>query len=242
MDALQADCERCAGLCCVAPAFGRSADFAIDKRAGEPCPNLAGDFRCSIHERLRPSGFPGCAAYDCFGAGQHVTQVTFRGRDWRSAPEDAAQMFDAFAVMRDLHELLWHVRAALAPPTGLEPELREVRGDLETLAGLPAVELVAVDRPHHRRRVNELLLRVSAIVRGNGPDFTGRDLLGHDLRGADLRRALLFGACLIGADLRDADLSGADVRAADFRGADLTGADLTGCLFLTKSQLDSTRH
>ncbi len=36
---LRADCGRCAGLCCVAPAFTASADFAIDKPAGQPCPN-----------------------------------------------------------------------------------------------------------------------------------------------------------------------------------------------------------
>ena len=31
---LHADCERCFGLCCVAPAFSAPADFAIDKAAG----------------------------------------------------------------------------------------------------------------------------------------------------------------------------------------------------------------
>ncbi|HEY6597232.1 MAG TPA: pentapeptide repeat-containing protein, partial [Asanoa sp.] len=35
---LRADCTRCVGLCCVAPAFSASADFAIDKPAGRPCP------------------------------------------------------------------------------------------------------------------------------------------------------------------------------------------------------------
>src|SRR5215472_18842759 len=64
---LQADCGRCFGLCCVAPAFAASAEFAFGKTAGKPCPNLRADFSCSIHDRLRPSGFGGCAAYDCFG-------------------------------------------------------------------------------------------------------------------------------------------------------------------------------
>jgi len=63
------------------PAFSASADFAIDKDAGQPCPNLRPDFRCSIHDRLRQQGLPGCAVYDCFGAGQQVAQVTFGGRD-----------------------------------------------------------------------------------------------------------------------------------------------------------------
>lgn len=102
---LRADCARCVGLCCVAPAFSASADFAIDKDAGQPCPNLRGDFRCSIHDRLRQRGFPGCAVYDCFGAGQQVTQVTFGGQDWRT-PGVAAQMFAVFTIVRQLHELL----------------------------------------------------------------------------------------------------------------------------------------
>jgi len=45
--ALRADCERCFGLCCVVPAFARSADFAFDKAAGEPCRHLGG-FACTV--------------------------------------------------------------------------------------------------------------------------------------------------------------------------------------------------
>ena len=86
---LRADCTRCFALCCVAPAFAASADFALDKPAGQPCPNLQQDLRCGIHAELRPRGFPGCTAYDCFGAGQQVSQVTFGGRDWRGAPATA---------------------------------------------------------------------------------------------------------------------------------------------------------
>ncbi len=111
---LRADCASCAALCCVAPGFSASADFAIDKAPGRPCPHLDPGFRCSIHGELRARGFPGCATYDCFGAGQHVTQGTFDGGDWRQAPDVAASMFAAFAVMRPLHELLWYVTEALA--------------------------------------------------------------------------------------------------------------------------------
>lgn len=39
---LRPDCERCFGLCCVAPVIRVSPDFAIEKDAGDPCPNLAG--------------------------------------------------------------------------------------------------------------------------------------------------------------------------------------------------------
>ena len=112
--ALRADCGRCFGLCCVAPGFSASADFAIDKPAGRPCPHLQPDFRCGIHVDLRGQGFRGCAVYDCFGAGQQVSQVTFGGRDWHRDPRAATQMFEVFPIMRQLHELLWYLAAALA--------------------------------------------------------------------------------------------------------------------------------
>ncbi len=57
---------------CVATAFARSADFAIDKPAERPCTKLLGDLRCGIHDGLRDQGFPGCDVFDFFGAGQQV--------------------------------------------------------------------------------------------------------------------------------------------------------------------------
>jgi uncharacterized protein YjbI with pentapeptide repeats len=95
---LRPDCEKCVGLCCVAPAFSTSADFAIDKAAGEPCPNLQADFRCGIHASLRDRGFRGCTAYDCFGAGQRVAREVFAGADWRAAPDISPSLFAAFSV------------------------------------------------------------------------------------------------------------------------------------------------
>ena len=107
--ALRADCAACLGLCCVVPAFAASADFALDKPAGQPCPNLRADSRCGIHAELRPRGFAGCAAYDCFGAGQRVSQVTV-GRDWRADRETLRLTAAVFPVVRQL--LAWRVRVA----------------------------------------------------------------------------------------------------------------------------------
>src|SRR6266568_728039 len=109
---LKADCANCFGLCCVVPAFSVSSDFAIDKPARIPCPNLQRDFRCGIHTDLRAKGFAGCTVYDCFGAGQQVSQVTFAGHDWRDAPDTARRMFAVFPIMRQLHELLWYLTEA----------------------------------------------------------------------------------------------------------------------------------
>jgi uncharacterized protein YjbI with pentapeptide repeats len=250
---LRADCARCAGLCCVAPAFAASSDFAIDKDAGEACPNLEPDFRCRIHARLRDTGFPGCVAYDCFGAGQHVTQVTFGGRDWRSTPRDAVAMFEAFGTMRALHELAWYLEEALSMPAAarLGGGLAAALEQITRLAALQVDELRAVDVAARQLEVGGLLAPVSEAARadavararaeGHGKrlDRRGADLAGADLAGADLRGVMLRGATLIGANLREADLRFADLAGADLRGADLAGADLRDALFVAQSQLDS---
>ena len=243
---LRADCERCAGLCCVAPAFARSADFALDKPAGVACPNLAADFSCGIHDRLAAQGFAGCVAYDCFGAGQQVTQVTFLGTSWRTHPAAARRMFAAFDVMRDLHELLWYLHEALALPraAAVHEQLRAAIGDLRALTGMDDAGLAAVDRAGRRRHVNDLLLQASALVRGPTPrnrQLSRRDLSGRDFSGRDLAGSALFAARLLGADFTGADLRGADLRGADLRGADLSGADLSECLFVIQAQVQAAR-
>jgi hypothetical protein len=242
---LHADCTRCFGLCCVAPAFAASADFAFDKAAGQACANLRPDFGCGIHPRLRQQGFPGCVAYDCFGAGQRVAQVTFGGRDWRQEPRTAAQMFAVFTTMRQLHELLWYLTEAAArqPGRALSDDLRRALDETERLAGGDARSIQDLDVAAHRLRVSALLRRTSDQVRtasrDDPPDRAGADLIGADLSGADLRAACLRGAYLIGARLQRADLRQADLLGADLRGANLAGADLTGALFLTQSQLNA---
>ncbi|WP_345618050.1 pentapeptide repeat-containing protein [Streptomyces ziwulingensis] len=256
---LRGDCAQCFGLCCVALPFARSADFALDKDAGTPCPNLGDDHRCGIHARLRERGFNGCTVYDCFGAGQRVSQVTFGGRDRRTGPAgDARRMVDVFPVVRQLHELLWYLTEALglAAARPLHADLRRLRERTERLAGGTPDELLALDVAAHRQEVNTLLLRTSELARagtggdgrrerggrrGGGRNRRHADLMGARLRGADLRGADLRGAYLIAADLTGADLRGADLIGADLRDTDLTDADLTGAFFLTQPQVVAAR-
>ncbi|WP_406858996.1 pentapeptide repeat-containing protein [Streptomyces sp. HUAS MG47] len=245
--ALRGDCGSCFGLCCVALPFAKSADFAMNKPSGTPCRNLGDDFRCGIHEKLRPSGFSGCTVYDCFGAGQQVSQVTFGGVSWREAPETARQMYEVFPVMRQLHELLRYLTEALERDAArsLHGELRKVLSRVTALTEGTADALETLDVAAVRAEVNPLLLKTSALVRsraGTKPKSRrGADLLGARLRSAKLRGADLRGALLIAADLSGADLSLADMIGADLRDADLSGADLTDALFLTQPQLNAAR-
>ncbi|MER5866732.1 pentapeptide repeat-containing protein [Kitasatospora sp. NPDC002040] len=244
---LLSDCANCFGLCCVALPFARSADFAVTKAAGTPCKNLRTDFRCGIHTGLREQGFSGCTVFECFGAGQKVSQVTFGGHSWREAPETAGAMFEVFPVMRQLHELLRYLSEALTlrAAKSVHGPLRAALERVDALTRGSAAELAAADVPTVRQEINELLLRTSELVRAGVPgrkrNHRGADLMGARLAGADLRGANLRGAYLIAADLTGADLRHADLIGVDFRDARLGGADLTGALFLTQSQLNAAR-
>ncbi|MEU2491193.1 pentapeptide repeat-containing protein [Streptomyces sp. NPDC007883] len=245
--ALRADCGACFALCCVALPFSASADFAVDKPAGRPCGNLRDDFRCGIHTRLRDSGFPGCTVYDCYGAGQKVSQVTFGGRSWRQDP-GARGMLDVFPVMRQLHELLWYLTDVLgmAPARPVHAAARALRDEIEAVTLRDAEVLLGTDVAALRGRTGELLLRASELARagakpGRSKKRRGADLLGAGLARADLHGADLRGACLIAADLSGADLRLADLLGADLRDADLSGADLTGSIFLTQPQLQQAK-
>ena len=250
---LRADCSRCFALCCVALPFARSSDFAFTKAAGDPCVNLQGDFRCGIHTWLREQGFPGCTVYECFGAGQKVAQVTFHGTDWRSEPGSARLMFDVFATMRHLHELLWYLAEALDlhPAGALAGPLRDALDATERLTLADPETVAGVDVGAHRADVNALLLAASEAVRepvvrartSRLPKRVGRgaDLLGARMPGADLSGANLRGAVLVAADLSRTTLYRADLIGADLRDTDLRGADLSGALFLTQMQVQAAR-
>ena len=156
-------------------------------------------------------------------------------------------MFRVFVIMRQLHELLWYLTAALAPQAAraLHGELRRALEETEALARSPADALLSLDTERHRERVNALLLRTSEVVRAQVPGHKlngrGADLIGARLTGADLAGANLRGALLVGADLSHADLTLADVTGADVRAADLRGANLAETLFLTQPQLDAAK-
>jgi hypothetical protein len=109
---LRPDCANCCALCCVAPPFDSDQGFGYDKPAHAPCKNLLENNACSIHADLKGQGFPGCAVFDCYGAGQRTTQHLFKGASWRDSPELAERMFAAYAKMRALHELLVLLDAA----------------------------------------------------------------------------------------------------------------------------------
>ncbi|MCU1422805.1 MAG: hypothetical protein JWN36_2456, partial [Microbacteriaceae bacterium] len=221
---LGADCANCFGLCCVALAFARSSDFPVDKAAGDPCVNLDAADACRIHPQLRERGWKGCTVFDCFGAGQKVSQGTFAGRSWREDPVVRAEMFAAFPIVRRLHELLWYLDEAIALVDGDAAPWLAAFDRVLALSDGPAERLALLDVDREFDGVRGLLLEASELARrgirsaGAAPG-PGSDLVGANLRGADLRGATLRGSLLIGADLRGANLWRCDLLGVDLRDA-----------------------
>lgn len=132
--ALEGDCANCTALCCIAFAFDVSESFGCEKAAGDPCPHLGGDSRCSIHADRAKRGFSGCIGYDCLGAGQRVTQELFPQQSWQDSDALRERMLAAFRAMREVHRLLDLLRLTERLP--LDPAQRKAREDL-TAALLP---------------------------------------------------------------------------------------------------------
>ena len=233
---LVADCEHCFALCCVLLPFSAVSGFGIDKPGGTPCPNLADDDRCSIHATLRRDGWSGCVTFDCFGAGQQVSQVTYGGVSWREH-DNLGEMAAVLSVMRLLHEMLAHlteVERRSPDPAAADAGGRDRRHDRSHS------DRAARRRPRRPARPGRSRARGGqrpaphrrrASGAGTWPGVTSAT---DDLHDADLR-----GALLIGADLREQDLGRADLLGADLRDADLRGADLGAVLFLSQSQVNA---
>jgi hypothetical protein len=143
-------------LCCVAPSFERSEEFAYDKPAGARCMNLTASHQCSIHTERVERGFVGCTLYDCYGSGQRATG------DFRDDPSARDR---AFLVLRDVHELLFLLTQAapLCPlsDTALRSEIDALVGVLD---GLHEPQQLSVGK--HRADAHALLRRVGEALGG----------------------------------------------------------------------------
>lgn len=249
------NCEKCFGLCCIALYFSALDGFPTNKDAGTPCMNLQQDFKCSVHKNLRDKGLKGCIAYDCFGAGQKIAQVTFEGRDWLKEPECANQMFESFLIMRQLHEMMWYLTEALILQTDkdMKNKISLLLDNTEQLTFLDVKSLLSLDLESHRGKVNVLLKNTSESIRvrahskksttskKQNAKFHRLDYFGSDLRKTNLRGADLRGACLIAANLEKVDLSFADLIGADLRDANIKGANLENSIFITQAQINTTK-
>jgi hypothetical protein len=118
----------------VVPAFYAVQGFAFDKPPHSACTHLTLENRCEIHASLAARGFPGCVSFDCYGAGQRVTQE-LNGMSWRTSDETAVQnLFSAYTCFLALHRLMAMLalaEATVSPP--LDTQMRLKREQLNDL-------------------------------------------------------------------------------------------------------------
>ncbi|TSB48618.1 pentapeptide repeat-containing protein [Alkalicoccobacillus porphyridii] len=243
---LLSDCSQCFGLCCVALPYARSADFPVDKAAGTACQNLQANYQCRIHTALQEHGYKGCTVYECFGAGQKVSQFTYEGVSWRDQPETAEEMFAVFPIMQQLHEILYYLDEALLrkEAKSLHQELQQAYEEIKGCTLLPPSALLKLDVSSLRSDISVLLRLVGEFVgqkRPNRNQFKSVDFVGADCRKQDLRGANLRGALMIAADLRGVNLRSAELLGADLRDTNISRADLRDTIFLTQAQVNAAR-
>ncbi|WYP25736.1 pentapeptide repeat-containing protein [Alkalihalobacillus sp. FSL W8-0930] len=241
---LTSDCSQCFGLCCVALPYIQSTDFAKDKAAGTPCHNLNDRFMCTIHSKLREEGYKGCTVYECFGAGQKVSQSIYKGVSWNK--KSSGEMFEVFPVIQQLHEMLSYLDEALRreETKPIHTQLKKEFNKIDAYTYSDPETILTLDLASIRLEISKYLSEAGELVgvtKANEPriqkaafEFMGAQLKRHNFQGANLR-----GVFFIAADLRGANFTCAELLGADFRDADVRGADFTGALFLTQAQMNA---
>lgn len=249
---LSPDCSKCFGLCCVAFHYLESEDFPIDKPAGKPCSHLTDTYSCQIHSELRERGFKGCTVYDCLGAGQFISQVTFENRSWRESDVDGTHMFAVLPIMTQTHELLLYIVDLLSHPIPSRDaeSLQSLLKELLAFRELPSEQLTGTILMAFRQRARPMFIQLSQCIRASGLRQSGisltkrheadrSDLIGRNMSKKDVRGMCYRGALLIGTNFRGQDLSYVDFMGADVRDMDVRGAEMTNSLFLTQMQVNA---
>lgn len=251
INSLKSDCKNCFGYCCTALYFSKTDGFPVDKPPGTPCPNLDTNFLCKVHKNLKANGFKGCLSYECYGAGQKVAMVTYKGMDWRLSPNDSKEMFQAFVVIHQLHQMALHLISGLnINIDNVDEYTIALLNETIDLTYLDAASILKLDLLLHGKKVYEHLIKTSEVFRkkhrGEKPPLKYKktlggslDLIGKDLRKVDLSYENLRYSYLIAANLSNCNLKGTDFTFADLRDTNIRGADLSESLFLTQMQINS---
>ena len=186
-------------------------------------------------------------AYDCFGAGQKVTQTVYQGKSWRDKDVKPDEMYRVFLVVYQLHQMLWYLNEAalLLSAADIYEKIESAIQDLDRQTRQTPEALLKTDLEACREKTNWLLKEVWQRVQKTAKapaeakksvDFIGRDFKKSVLDGQDFSMSLLIAANLEGCSLRGANFLGADIRDANFKNADLRES-----IFLTQPQVNSAK-
>lgn len=240
---LKINCEKCSGLCCVALYCMKIDGFPANKETGVPCQYLRPDFRCDIHAKLGSKNMRGCLAYDCFGAGQKVTQNCFPKVDWKNNPDHANEIFQVFQIVFQLHQMEWYLLEALSltDDEHLKSDIKSFISENERLTSLSLDEILNLNIESYRLDVNKILKQLSSMITVSSNEKNGKDYLGQNFKYANLNYKDFSMALLIAADFEGCSLLGTNFLGADMRDANIKNTDLSSSVFLTQMQINSAK-
>lgn len=186
-------------------------------------------------------------AYDCFGAGQKVTQTVYHGKSWKDKDVKPDEMYRVFLAVYQLHQMLWYLNEAalLIPAADIYGVIESAIQDLDRLIRQTPEALLKLDLEACREKTNLLLKEVwhrvqntvkSTVEPQKSVDFIGKDFKKAVLDGQDFSMSLLIAANLEGCSLGGANFLGADLRDANFKNADLRES-----IFLTQAQVNTAK-
>jgi hypothetical protein len=178
----------------------------------------------------------GCIGYDCFGAGQHVTQYIYKGEAWQTSQGQSKEIFDAFVMVFQLYQIRYFLEESkiIIPAKELWSDIQNLINKNEALCNSTPQSILEVDIRSYRSKVNIILRQVCNCVikcfkdsdNKKLTEFLGRNFKKRDMSGLDLSMKLLiatnFDSCIfdgtifLGADTRDTNFSNADLREAAF--------------------------
>lgn len=245
-DQLKSECSKCSGLCCTALFFSKIDGFPSDKAAGQSCANLLMDYRCKIHSQLGKQKMKGCIGYDCFGAGQHVTQVIYQGQTWADLPSQAAEIFDVFTIVFQLYQIRYYLIEALSLKSAqcLKKSIQRLIEENIRMCHDHPDQICSLDLDLYRQRANQLLKHVCKLLQQSMRSENKKvpsHLLGGHFKGQDMSGVDLSMKLLIAADFEDCVFNGTNFLGADTRDTDFKNADLSSALFLTQGQINSAQ-
>lgn len=243
---MKSDCSKCSGLCCTALFFSKTDGFPKDKASGQPCINLLKDYRCKIHSQLEKQKMKGCIGYDCFGAGQQVTQVIYQGQTWNDIPNQSTEIFDVFVIVFKLYQIRYYLieASSLISAQTLKKSIQCLIEENIKMCHYRSDSILSLDLEEYRHRANQILKQVCKLLQQSihseskkvPANFLGGNFRGQDMSGADLSTKLL-----IAANFEKSLFKGTIFLGADTRDTNFSDADLSEAVFLTQGQVNAAK-
>lgn len=234
------DCSKCCGLCCSALFFSKVDGFPENKKAGIPCSNLQENFFCKIHNKLEETNLKGCIGYDCFGAGQYVTQNLYNGETWLTLKNKKDEIFNVFIIIYQLFQIRYYLEEGknIIKSNNLINNIKDLILENNAFITLSPTDILKINLKDYRAKVNICLKEVhnNLNIKKLNKVLYGKNFKLKNMNNLDLSMELLIGSNFDGCTFNETTFLGSDTRDANFSNANLSKA-----FFITQGQINSAK-